>query len=140
MIMTEYKRAYHAANGDKERAYRAANRDALRAYNVAYRASNLKTSRASSRKWAAENPDKVRARDAKRFAADIRRLPVWADLKQIEKFYADAQSRIISTGEPHQVDHVIPLQGELVSGLHVHTNLQVLSKADNLRKGNRYAS
>lgn len=44
----------------------------------------------------------------------------------------------MSTGVPHEVDHVIPLRGKKVSGLHVVDNLQILVKKDNVRKSNSF--
>ena len=44
------------------------------------------------------------------------------------------------TGVPYAVDHIIPIQGELVSGLNVPWNLQVITQAENLKKSNKLAS
>ena len=58
--------------------------------------------------------------------------PPWADLNIINEIYACA--------EDCHVDHIIPLQGDLVCGLHVETNLQYLSVEDNLRKSNKFVT
>ena len=49
-----------------------------------------------------------------------------------------ANSLTRAVGRRYEVDHVIPLQGKLVSGLHVQNNLQVLLKEDNCRKHNSF--
>lgn len=61
----------------------------------------------------------------------VERTPIWVDMFLIEQFYANCPSN-------YHVDHIIPLRGELVSGLHVIENLQYLPAAANLAKGNRY--
>lgn len=65
------------------------------------------------------------------------RMAKWADRSKVRAFYAEAKRLTEATGVPHHVDHIIPLLGEFVCGLHVHTNLQVLPGPDNIRKGNR---
>lgn len=80
----------------------------------------------------------VRFHSGKRRAAKLRRTPAWADLQAIRAIYAEARRLTTVTGIPHHVDHEIPLQGELVSGLHVHNNLQILTGSENSRKKNRY--
>lgn len=88
-----------------------------------------------------ENPHKKLARTRKRQAAKLKRTPNWLtkeDLKFIEKAYALAALKTIETGFPWHVDHIIPLQGRNVSGLHVPTNIQVIPGSDNVKKHNRF--
>ena len=59
-------------------------------------------------------------------------MPTWADRLKIREFYK-------SRPEGCHVDHIVPIRGELVSGLHVHYNLQYLTAEDNMSKGNHYS-
>lgn len=80
----------------------------------------------------------VRHHAAKRRIAKIDRTPAWADQEAIKAFYAEATRLTRETGEMHHVDHIVPLQGEFVCGLHVENNLQVLPWHENVRKHNRF--
>lgn len=62
----------------------------------------------------------------------------WADRKGIKRMYAEARRLTEATGIVHQVDHIIPLRGDMVSGLHVHNNLQILTGSENSKKRNRF--
>lgn len=63
-----------------------------------------------------------------------RAIPAWANKSAIAAIYEQATRLTKETGIPHQVDHIIPIQGKNVCGLHVEHNLQILTKTLNLKK------
>lgn len=60
--------------------------------------------------------------------------PSWADHQAIDAVYTEARRLSAETGIKHDVDHIIPLQGKKVCGLHIPWNLRVITKAANVRK------
>jgi hypothetical protein len=81
------------------------------------------------------------AKCAKYRAAKLKRTPKWLNSEQlacIEKEYSMAKKLEAITGDKYHVDHIIPLQGKFVSGLHVPWNLQVIEASENKSKGNSY--
>lgn len=80
----------------------------------------------------------VNARNALHHERRRLRCPQWADKQAILAVYREAQRMTRATGIEHEVDHIVPLCGRMVSGLHVHWNLHVIPKADNQAKGNSF--
>lgn len=83
-------------------------------------------------------PENIAYHASKRRAIKKQRTAKWADQSKIEAIYLEAIRLTNATGIKHHVDHIIPLQGKLVSGLHVHQNLQVLTAKENMSKHNYY--
>lgn len=67
-----------------------------------------------------------------------RATPAWADSAAIRAIYKTARDATFRAGIPHHVDHVIPLRHDLVCGLHVETNLAVITSSANQRKSNNW--
>ena len=86
--------------------------------------------------------DRITARSAycsaKRRCDLLQRTPPWANLKKIERVYMLRNWVADFTGKDYHVDHVIPLKGEFISGLHVAENLQILPATENLAKHNNW--
>ena len=133
-----YSKRYATENSEKVHAAVAAWRQANPEAAEEYRRNNAEAIRISAKEYAIAHPAKVRAKTRKYQATKLQRTPSWVDLKKIEKVYEDAQRLTFAFDEPFHVDHVIPLRGKLVSGLHVHTNLQILPGQENLRKHNHF--
>jgi hypothetical protein len=85
-----------------------------------------------------ESESRRRAKNARRRAAKLQRRPSWANEQLILAYHNEAKRLEELTGIKFHVDHIIPMQGELVSGLDVETNLQILTAHDNCSKGNGF--
>lgn len=136
--------AYRSANPEKAaRAVRVARAKKLNEYKAKSRVlaqrrvASGKQAEASA-KFVRAHPDRHAAKEALRRARRLQATPAWADTVEIAKIYAEARRQTLATGVPHDVDHIIPLAGVRVCGLHVENNLTVVPSANNKRKGNRY--
>jgi len=146
----EIKRAWKERNPLADREYYLKNRDAiLEKYRLSYPA-DAERRREKTAAWVAANPDLakegfrrcyrakrdvyiIRARQRRQHIEE-RATPSWANKDAIATIYKEAALRGM------HVDHIVPLKGKLVSGLHVEYNLQILEPLENRRKGNKYAS
>jgi hypothetical protein len=82
------------------------------------------------------------AKSARRRATKLQRTPKWIKdvfIDEIKIIYKRAQIIKAFTEEVWHVDHIVPLQGKKVSGLHVPWNLQLLPAEENLSKGNKFS-
>ena len=117
------------------KAYEAANKEKIAARKKQWRIDN-KAARSAYYKAYAETPEGKAgnaAREGKRRAAKMNRTMSWTETKDIAELYAFCQKL-----DDHHVDHIIPLQGKLVSGLHVYDNLQIIPAAENHSKNNKF--
>ena len=90
--------------------------------------------------WAVNNRGRLRARDARRRASELQATPPWLtaeQCKQIVSLYITAHRLEQADGTKRHVDHIYPLQGKTVSGLHVPWNLQILTAKENRNKSNK---
>jgi 5-methylcytosine-specific restriction endonuclease McrA len=137
--------------------YRLRNIEVCRDRITVHYNNNKKAYIDRSVEWANENPEKRRRIKqayansergkvikyegcARRRASKKNATPQWItleDLVEIRKLYKAAKDISVQTGIKHHVDHIIPLNGGTVSGLHVPWNLQVLVWKENIRKSNR---
>lgn len=75
--------------------------------------------------------DVFRFHTAKYRSKKLQATPAWVDMDAIHSIYLNCPAG-------YHVDHIIPLQGKYVSGLHVHTNLQYLPAIENIQKANSF--
>ena len=66
-------------------------------------------------------------------------MPSWANKTEINRVYLQARHLTVTTGVRHEVDHIIPSNHPLVCGLHVESNLQILTETDNQKKSNNFS-
>lgn len=109
-------------------------------YSKRYRENNKEQRRVSGAKWRAKNKVLTLFLANNRRARKLQATPKWAaaEMKQIEAVYREAARIQAETGVRQHVDHIIPLQSDLVCGLHCLANLQILTQAENNQKSNKF--
>lgn len=124
------------------KAYRLADPEKNAARVKKWHQENPDRTAAIKKKYREANPDKNAAQTARYKAAKLQRTPTWVgkefEALALEELYCCAQARTKATGVPHEVDHVLPMQGKKVSGFHLAANMQVITELENRIKSNRY--
>jgi DNA mismatch repair ATPase MutS len=150
-------------NVERARQRRLENYDAIKARRRELRALNVEVERKKSREYRAKNLEQVRKIDALSYQRNkenekessrtyyknnkeqyfsynalrrsrMRTACFFGDHKKISEIYRQARELTKLTGIQFHVDHVIPLNGKYVSGLHVSANLEIVTATENLQK------
>jgi ribosomal protein S18 len=139
----ENQTKWDVRNPDKLRQYVTdydkANREQRKHAAREYRKINPESANEATRRYRKRNPGILNAHCSARRARQLSATPTWVNVRDFEPIYTQAKEMSYKTGVSYQVDHIVPLKHELVCGLHVPWNLQIIPAADNQRKKNYYA-
>jgi hypothetical protein len=153
-------KTYDEKNRDKRSAYskqyRKDNPEKVKELGKAWAKRNPEKVKAygvkAGKAWQERNPEYLKehykankqryvAARARRRAAQESATPDWLtaiDKAMIQEMYDVSEARFVQTGIKHHVDHIVPINGKKISGMHVPWNLQVITAHENLSKGWRY--
>lgn len=147
-LLDEKRRKDNPSRCNKyKKQWKERNKDYITQYGIKYNLKNKLLLSEKRKKLRFENIEKFKENEKryrknhssyylaqcnKRRADKLQATPKWADMQKIKEIYDDAKNKGLT------VDHVIPLKGKLVCGLHVETNMQLLTNIENSQKGNRY--
>lgn len=130
----QYKIDYPEKRMAIQRKYNSIHRERRLAETKERYKKNIESIKIYRQAFQKENLHKYRARNAKRYASKIQRTPRWLsnnDFKIIENIYLEAKELKWLSDGGLDVDHIIPLVGKFMSGLHVPWNLRIIPKKSN---------
>ena len=141
----EKKQARYLRNRDaileNKKRYYEENKEDIRAKQLEYFKANKEHLYAMNKQWRENNPDKVKEASVRNRYRRYRAIPSWLtdeQQQQINNIYKECKEMTMQTGIEHHVDHIIPIHGKTVSGLHVPENLQILTASENCSKKNSF--
>lgn len=143
-LSVEAKKRYQANRTEylrRKKEYYQENREEIRLKQKKYYAENSDKVLSSNRQWRKNNPDKARENDVRCRYRRYRAIPNWLTLyqqEQINAIYRKCRQMTLETGIQHHVDHIVPIHGVDVCGLHVPENLQILTASENCSKRNSF--
>lgn len=139
-----YRRKHFERNRElvleQSREYYAAHKQAVTARISAWRDKNSEKLKVYQRNWHVRHPVSVRVKVVRYRARKLRAMPSWVSTKDIEHVYRECRRRTQETGVIYHVDHIVPLKGKTVCGLHVAWNLQIITAHENQTKRNKFAA
>lgn len=121
-----------------DQKYRNKNKEAIDKRHRNYVKNNPDKIKKAKKHYEIRNPE-VRAEiKTRRRAAERLCVPEWSEKEKIRVIYQKAKWLSELTGLTYHVDHIIPIQGKDVCGLHVWSNLQILEASINCSKQDKY--
>ena len=127
-------RSWLEANPDKAKAacdrWRTNNKERSLRTAQEWKHKNREAVREYTRAYFKARPEQNRAYANARRAARLKATPSWVDTEALRRVYLDCPDGMV-------VDHIYPLKGKNICGLHVPWNLQYLTHRENSIKGNR---
>jgi len=140
-IILKRNKVWSAANKnvikENRRIYHKKNRDVILKKQREYYFKTKETRKEKDHIYYINNKNKSFAKAAKRRANKLQAMPIWANKKYISLWFKFAKIESERTGRKVHVDHIIPLKGILVCGLHCEDNLQLLFAKENISKSNK---
>lgn len=134
---TKRQNANKDAKREYDRRYRLKNADKLDALKAQWRGDNQAKVRQIKAEYKRRNPHREAEHAMRRNARKRQATPRWlteVHYDEMRLIYLDAATR---PGGPWHVDHIVPLGGATVCGLHVPWNLRVILATENCAKHNR---
>lgn len=124
---------FHKDKGQKDGLYTI-----CKLCNKQHRANTSEHIKEQRKQYRKDNLANHAANIAKRRAKKLLASPIWSETEAIRQLYIECEQISISTNTHREVDHIVPLQSDIVSGLHVLANLRIITSVENNSKGNRY--